>query len=231
MSYLKACDSLTAPIPLQNKQEMQRLMQMIHIQPTLKPLSYDVNQSIWFTDDTMKRWRLVKYHRDISEAQQGAQIALFRKQLLLAMELQKPMVIHCRDLVDSRAEIDFLAIMKAVVPCFHRIHCHCFKGSLHQMWSWKRYFPNTVFGFAGALLRQGFLLVPVIRALTLSHMVLESDAPYLIPPNLKGGHTESEPWMVRELAKRLAHIKDLPLATVLKETALTASHFYDLGLE
>ncbi|ELU15175.1 hypothetical protein CAPTEDRAFT_211740 [Capitella teleta] len=69
-----------------------------------------------------------------------AQIAVFRMQLLLAVQLQKPMVIHCRDLVSSS--------------------------------------------------------VPVIRALTLSHMVmmvLESDAPYLIPPNLKGEHTESVP--------------------------------------
>ncbi|ELT97313.1 hypothetical protein CAPTEDRAFT_116260 [Capitella teleta] len=165
----------------------------------------------------------LNYHRNISEAQRGAQIAVFHKQLLMAVELQKPMVIHC--------EIDCLAIMKSVVPRFHRIHRHCFGGSLHQMWSWKRCFPNTVFGFAGALLRQGSSSIPVIRALTLNHMVLESDAPYLIPPNLKGGYTESEPWMVREVAKRVAHIKDLPLATVLEETALTASRFYGLGLE
>ncbi|ELU09738.1 hypothetical protein CAPTEDRAFT_86699, partial [Capitella teleta] len=93
----------------------------------------------------------LNYHRNISEAQRGAQIAVFHKQLLMAVELQKPMVIHCRDLVGSRAEIDCLAIMKSIVPRFHRIHCHCFGGSLHQMWSWKRCFPNTVFGFAGAL--------------------------------------------------------------------------------
>jgi len=65
------------------------------------------------------------YHYNHSTKEQQ-QIA-FRRQILKAVELKKPLVIHSRE-----AEDDTFQIMKDLLPADHPCHIHCFTDSKAQ---------------------------------------------------------------------------------------------------
>lgn len=53
-------------------------------------------------------------------------VKVFERQLRLAVALQKPLVIHCRD-----ADDDLLTIMKKCVPREYKIHRCGWKNIIH----------------------------------------------------------------------------------------------------
>ena len=57
-------------------------------------------------------------------------------------------------------------------------------------------------------------------------MLIETDAPYLAPQAYRG--QRCEPWMVEEVAKKIAEIKNLSFDEVVEITAKNANKLFNL---
>ncbi len=89
---------------------------------------------------------------------------------------------------------------------------HCFTGSISQA---KEYIDMGFYlGFNGIIFKMN--LDKVIREIPLEKMLLETDCPFLVPPNMKT--KRNEPLFVREIAKEIARTKEVTQEEVERVT-------------
>ena len=69
------------------------------------------------------------------------QQTVYKRLLKLAVELDKPIIVHCRD-----AEDDCLKIAIETIPRNWKIHLHCFSQDWGRAQKWLAYFPNLFIG-------------------------------------------------------------------------------------
>ena len=143
--------------------------------------------------------------------------------LPLAAKSKLPVVIHARDQGSGEAIQRCLEIMKKTLPTSHRVHMHCFCGSMEVYNACLEAFPNTIFGITATLAAGN---QKVIRQMSLHSLVLETDAPYLVPPGFPSTVRASSPNMVIEAAKAIASTKNQPLHFVCDVTTSVAKKFY-----
>ena len=140
-----------------------------------------------------------------------------------------PVIIHCRG---EGAHQDCLNQLRRVLAKEHPVHCHCFTGSLSELKQWMEAFPNVAFGITGALARDRAVNNPVwwnaVVQMPLDKIILETDAPFLLPPDFEGQTTSSNPGMILGLAKHVADIKNLPMKLLCRVTTRNASRLYRL---
>ena len=155
------------------------------------------------------------------------QEGVLAKVLPLAVDSGLPVVIHCRgsEYLSSRC----LEILKSCLPSTHLVHRHCFSGTLQEAEAWLVDFPNTVFGLTPTCLREGNEhMSEVIKQLPLTKLILESDAPYLIPPHMSTFIKVGSPRLIPEVVRFVSKCRNLPMSLVAKVTARTACQFYSL---
>lgn len=112
-------------------------------------------------------------------APREAQLTAFRRQLDLAAELGKPVFLHQRD-----AHADFLAIMREFRPRLRGGVAHCFTAGLEEA---KAYLELDLYiGITGWICdeRRGLHLREVVRFIPADRLLIETDAPYLLPRDL-----------------------------------------------
>lgn len=144
----------------------------------------------------------------------AVQVEAFTEQIKLAVSLDKPLVVHCRDAFQA---VHDLIDLHQVGP---RTVLHCWTGGPR----WTRRFLDLGcwFSFAGPVafatgdtVRLGAALVPPDRAL------VETDTPYLAPPPHR--HELNEPAWVELVGKALAEVWDLEINRVADITAANAA--------
>ncbi|KIJ62503.1 hypothetical protein HYDPIDRAFT_114639 [Hydnomerulius pinastri MD-312] len=143
------------------------------------------------------------YHYDNSPRELQQQV--FARQLQQAVKLGKPLTIHTRE-----AEEDTERIMKQEVPVDHKIHIHCFTDSPEFAQRLLNHFPNLHIGITGVISystnTNTSSIVRKMVATSKPRILLETDAPFMIPSNiyaslseLKGRlplcHTAMIPWV------------------------------------
>ena len=145
------------------------------------------------------------------------QIEFFSYQLSLAAEVDRPVVIHCREAID-----DCLAIMKDHPPV--RAVFHCFTGTRAE--AGKVLDAGYLLGFTGVVtykncgdLRQTVADVPADRFL------VETDAPYLSPEPVRKVRT-CEPAFVRHTAAKVAEVRGITVAEVDAVTTANAARLF-----
>jgi len=160
------------------------------------------------------------YHYDFSP--RAVQREVFRRQLRLALELDLPIIIHCREAFD-----DCLGALAEVNPGGRwRGVMHCFTGTaeqaracldlgFHVSFTGMITFPNA------ADLRAAAAAVPVDR------MLLETDSPYLAPVPLRG--RRNEPANVPHIAHLLAQLHKLEVDDVARITSVNAHQLFGIG--
>ncbi|XP_046568122.1 putative deoxyribonuclease TATDN2 isoform X1 [Haliotis rubra] len=138
---------------------------------------------------------------------------MFAYQLQLALDVKKPLVIHCR-----QAEEDCLAIMEEIVPKNYKIHCHCFTGTYEQCKKWLTKFPKLYIGLTNLVsFRSATPTHEVAKHIPLGRLLLETDAPYFVPRQIpKGSFELSHPGMAVLVAEEVARIKEISVGQVLK---------------
>jgi TatD DNase family protein len=149
------------------------------------------------------------YHYDHSprDAQQQA----FRDQLRLARELSLPVVVHSREAEDDTERIlreEDAASLGGVLHCFtseRRLADAAVELGLLVSFSGIVTFPSA------AGLRE------TVRALPLSSLLVETDAPYLAPIPHRG--RTCEPAFVRRTAELLAELRGLSLQELAAATS------------
>eukprot|EP00455_Lapot_gusevi_P040020 TRINITY_DN4508_c0_g1_i1.p1 TRINITY_DN4508_c0_g1~~TRINITY_DN4508_c0_g1_i1.p1 ORF type:complete len:309 (+),score=56.54 TRINITY_DN4508_c0_g1_i1:108-1034(+) len=152
------------------------------------------------------------------------QIRCFRRQAQLAVQLNKPIVIHSRD-----AEEETKEVLTELVPTDHPIHIHCFTGSVEfAQWAINRY-AELCIGFTGCITFPGAkALREVVASVPLERIVCETDGPYMAPAPWRG--QVSHPGHIPIVAKQIAEVKGVPVSEVLWQTARNTCRVYRLPI-
>jgi TatD DNase family protein len=151
------------------------------------------------------------FYRNLSDP--IAQESSFVAQIRLAVDHDKPIVVHCRD---AFARVHELISEHGVGPS---TVLHCWTGG--PRWT-KRFLDlGCWFSFAGPVafdtgetIRLGAELVPPSRAM------VETDTPYLAPPPHRG--EPNEPAWVEYVGAALARVWSIPLHEVAEQTSRNA---------
>src|SRR5687768_920493 len=145
------------------------------------------------------------------------QYQVFEPQLQLATELNRPVVIHCREATD-----DCLAMMRKF-PAVRAVF-HCFTGTPDE--ARKILDAGYLLGFTGAVtfkkndaLREAVALTPADR------MLVETDAPYLTPEPKRSQKT-NEPALVVHVADVIARVQRVIVADVDRATSTNVATFF-----
>ena len=106
----------------------------------------------------------------------------FADQLALAAELGKPVFLHERDAFE-----DFKSILKQYRKSLGGIVVHCFTGGERELEAYLE--MDCYIGITGWICdeRRGGHLIPLLRRIPANRLLLETDAPYLLPRNLPHG--------------------------------------------
>ncbi len=128
------------------------------------------------------------------------QLLAFEEQVRWSVELQLPLMIHCR-----KAQNEMVAILKKYKDQLPGGVFHCFTGNTteaRQLLDFDRF----VLGIGGVLTFKKSNLPATLASTTdgvpLERLVLETDAPYMAPVPLRG--QRNEPAFIRHVITRLA---------------------------
>lgn len=129
---------------------------------------------------------------------------VFRLQLELACESRKPLFLHQRD-----AHNDFVAILKEYLPRTAGGVAHCFTGTTQEA---RDYLDMGLYiGVTGWLCdeRRGQSLREAVRYIPLDRLLIETDAPYLLPRDLapKPQSRRNEPMYLPHVLHALATLR------------------------
>jgi TatD DNase family protein len=163
------------------------------------------------------------YYRDFSP--HDAQRSAFEKQLAIAIELAMPAFLHQRD-----AHADFLAMVKNARPHLPAVVVHCFTDTRAALADYLDL--DCHIGITGWICdeRRGTHLRKLVREIPANRLMLETDAPYLLPRDLrpKPPHRRNEPAYLAHICREVArHRGEDPIVTAAHATA-AASAFFDL---
>jgi TatD DNase family protein len=161
------------------------------------------------------------FHYDNSPRE--IQREVFRRQLRLAREARMPVVVHTRE-----AEVDTIEILQeewggADLPGI----MHCFGGTMNLAQA--ALDLGFMISFSGiATFKSATELRTVIEQVPLDRILVETDCPYLTPVPFRG--KRNEPAYVVEVARCVAGVRQLELATLAAITTKTFSRLFDLEL-
>jgi len=139
---------------------------------------------------------------------------IFIRHIELAKEVQKPLMIHCRDAFSDLIEIlnsKFLILNSppGVV--------HFFAGTLEDA---KKLLEMGFYFTFGGLITFNQSFNEIIKFLPLEKILLETDAPYVAPLPYRG--KRNEPSYIIETAKKMAEIKSVSFEEISKQTTENA---------
>ncbi len=148
---------------------------------------------------------------------------LLLKQLIIAKELNLPVIFHCRmahrDLINFLRENENLKPQKAVA--------HGFVGSLEEL---KEYLDFGFYiGFNGIIFKkiEGINFEKNIKNTPLERILIETDCPYLTPPQEK--EKRNNPLFIQYVAEKIAEIKNLSLEKITEKTTQNARTLFGLN--
>lgn len=163
------------------------------------------------------------YFRDISP--RPVQRKAFERQLELAVDCGKPVFLHQRD-----AHEDFIAILREYRPQLSRAVVHCFTDTRQAMLDCLDL--DCHIGITGWICdeRRGHHLKEFVREIPSDRLMIETDAPYLKPRNLrpKARTHRNEPQWLPWIAGTVAACRGVPPPQLAAETTACAREFFGL---
>lgn len=138
----------------------------------------------------------------------------FAKQAEWALELNLPLIIHCRN-----AHNELLDVMSKYKGTPLRGIFHSFGGSIDEAKELLS-FENFMLGINGIVTFKKSTLPETLKKLPLERIVLETDSPYLAPVPYRGNRNESA-YLV-STANKLAEIFDTTIDDIARHTTTNA---------
>jgi len=148
----------------------------------------------------------------------------FAAQLALAAELRKPVFLHQRD-----AHADFLPILEEYRPQLVDAVVHCFTDTRAAMEDYVAL--GCAIGITGWICdeRRGLGLREVARHIPDDRLLIETDAPYLLPRTApKTASRRNEPAYLAYVVRALAEARGQGEAHVAQVTTANARRFFRL---
>ncbi len=136
---------------------------------------------------------------------------VFLRELELAKELNLPVIFHCR-----KAHEDLLKLLKPQTGVIH-----CFTGDWGQA---QKYLDMGLYlGFNGIIFKLD--LDEIIKKTPLERILIETDCPYLIPPEAEG---RNEPLYVKYIAQRIAQLKNETFEKIAEITFQNSTKLFNI---
>ncbi len=163
------------------------------------------------------------FNRDYSPRDQ--QEYCFEAQLELAASLQLPVFLHQRD-----AHPRFMAILSRYRDQLVDAVAHCFTGDGEELAACLD--MDLHIGITGWICdeRRGRELQQLVRRIPADRLMIETDAPYLLPRDLKPRprSRRNEPMYLAHVCAAVAHWREEPMQQVAQSTTETARRFFRL---
>lgn len=141
----------------------------------------------------------------------------FIRQMHWARDLHLPAVIHSRKSLEEILMIIRKEKLEDVPAVFH-----CFPGSVEQ--AEKIADAGYKLGIGGVVTFKNATLADVVRAVPLSSLLLETDAPWLAPVPHRG--KRNEPAHIRIIADKIAEIRGITTEEVAAATTAAARELF-----
>ena len=153
------------------------------------------------------------YH--YTKENKNQQKELFENQVKLAIKHDLPVIVH-----DREAHGDTIEILKRHKP---KGVVHCFSGSLEMA---KEIIKMGMYiGIGGVItFKNAKNIVDVAENISLEHIVLETDAPYMAPVPFRGKRCDSS--YIKYTAEKISEIKNIDLKEVFEITKQNAKNLF-----
>lgn len=167
------------------------------------------------------------FDRDFSP--RDVQERCYKAQLELAIELQKPLFLH-----ERAAFKRFMTVTNAYLPQLPKAVVHCFTGTLAEA---KTYLDHGFYlGFTGAVsdVNRFAHLKEVLQYVPLDRMMIETDAPFMLPKNVpkamltKYHEHRNEPAFLPYVAGTISQFKGLGVDVIAQHSTKNAKDFFGL---
>ena len=136
-----------------------------------------------------------------------AQLALFEAEIRLALELDKPIIVH-----DRSAHADVYALLKKYRP---KGIVHCYSGSAEMAAELLK--RGWYLGFDGPITyKNARKALEVLQMCPLERMVIETDSPYLTPVPNRGKRNDSS--NLKYVIDKIAEVKGVSASEIERAT-------------
>lgn len=144
----------------------------------------------------------------------------FLRQLELAKELKKPVIIHSRE-----AAADTMELLKANYHGEMPMVMHCYSYSLEMAREYRK--MGLYLGIGGVLtFKNAKKLKETVLESPMEYLLLETDCPYLAPVPNRGKRNDSG--MLKYVVQELAALKGITPEEVIRITEENARRFYGI---
>jgi len=155
------------------------------------------------------------------------QVDVFEQQISLALELDLPLMIHCRP---TPGTIDAYKDVLEILNSYFLIHNSKLRGNVHFFagnWEEAKEFLDIGFtlSFTGVITFARDY-DEVIRNTPIDMLMAETDCPYVAPASHRG--KRNEPMYVKETVTKIAEIKGIDLEEVRKMMVENAFRVFNL---
>ena len=163
------------------------------------------------------------YFRDLSP--RPAQRAAFEKQLAIAVDLHMPLFLHQRDAHD-----DFLALLKTARDRVPAVVVHCFTDERKALFDYLDL--DCHIGITGWICdeRRGVHLRELVREIPANRLMLETDAPYLLPRDIRPQPSDrrNEPMYLAHICEAVARERGEAIEVTATNATATTRAFFGL---
>lgn len=152
-----------------------------------------------------------------SKEQKARQLEIFTEQVILAKELDLPVIVHDRD-----AHFDTMNILKKYRP---KGVIHCFTGSVEMMR--EAVSIGMYIGLGGAVtFKNAKKPKEIATAVPIERLLLETDAPYMTPVPFRGKRNDST--YITYVADEISSLRKIKKDDLLFETEKNARYLFNL---
>ena len=154
-----------------------------------------------------------------SREYEEAQLQAFEEQVRWSVELQLPLMIHCR-----KAQNEMVTILKRYQDDLPGGVFHCFTGNAIEAQELLQ-FERFVLGIGGVLtFKKSKLPETLAEVVPMDRIVLETDAPYMAPVPMRG--QRNEPAYVAHVCRKLAEVYGVSVETAGQVTTANAKRVF-----
>lgn len=132
------------------------------------------------------------------------------EQIGWAIEMDLPLIVHCRDAYDELLEVMAPYRQTSLSGIFHSFTGDA--AAAERLLSFDRF----MLGINGVVTFKNSGLAGVLKDVSLDRLVLETDSPYLSPVPYRGKRNESA--HIIEVARKLSEVYEKPLSAIVAKT-------------
>lgn len=165
------------------------------------------------------------FNRNFSS--QSNQLKVFEQQLEVAAQIKLPVYLHQRD-----AFVPWLNLIEQYQQDIPVLISHCFTGNQAELEACLDH--DMYIGITGWVCdeRRGQALQQAVTQLPLSKLLIETDAPFLMPRNIqpKPKQSYNEPCYLPYVAEKIAELKQIPVDEVIQHSRANAQAIFNFNV-